>query len=226
MASVIRPIRAGRPVLGAGTLLAAVALVAACGAGTKAPAPAGPTGSSAPPMSASPTAPASPSASASAAATGGGASAPCAASALKATVLRLPGSATAGTEHFPIDFTNTSGASCVLFGYPGVSFVTSPGGSQIGPAAARYDVNAPVTVSLAPGATAYATLSMADPGVFSASVCHPVAAHWLRIYPPNQTAPLSVSFTATVCSALPAKLGPQLAIAVVQPGTGKSHPEA
>jgi hypothetical protein len=197
---VRRPIRAGRPVLGAGSLLAAVALVAACGAGTRTPAPDGPAGS--------------------------GASVPCATSALKATVLRLPGSTTAGTEHFPIDFTNTSGASCVMFGYPGVSFMTGPGGTQIGPAAARYAVNAPVTVSLAPGGSAYATLSMADPGVFSASVCHPVTARWLRVYPPNQTAALFVPFTATVCSALPARLGPQLAIAVVRPGTGRTHPEA
>jgi Protein of unknown function (DUF4232) len=87
-------------------------------------------------------------------------------------------------------------------------------------------VNSPAAVTLAPGATAYATLSMVDPGTFSVSACRPVTAHWLRVYPPNQTAAISVAFTAAVCTALPAKLGPQLAIAVVQPGSGRNHPEA
>jgi Protein of unknown function (DUF4232) len=222
---VIRPIRAGRPMLAAAGLLAA-AVVTACGAGTQgAAAPAGsprPSGSPAPSPSSAPPATASPAVSA---AGPGGASAPCATSGLKATVLRLPGSATAGTEHFPIDFTNVSGASCVLFGYPGVSFVTRPGGSQIGPAAARSDVNSPASVSLAPGGTAYATLSMTDPGTFSASACRPVTARWLRVYPPNQTAAMTIAFNATVCTALPAGLGPQLAIAVIEPGNGRSHPE-
>ena len=220
------PIRAGRPVLGAASLLAAAALVTACGAGTQTAAAPAATASSTPssPPSSSPSSAAAPPSPSAAAA--GGASTPCATSGLKATVLHLPGSATAGTEHFPIDLTNVSGASCVLFGYPGASFVSAPGGSQIGPAAARLAVNRPAAVTLAPGATAYATLSMVDPGTFSASACRPVTAHWLRVYPPNQTAAMSVAFNATVCTALPARLGPQLAVAVVEPGSGKSHPEA
>jgi hypothetical protein len=222
---VTGPIRARRPVLGAALLLAAAAMVTGCGAGTQSaaapPGTASPAGSSAPFPSSTAAGTASPPVSAAA----GGAPASCPTSGLKATVLRVPGSATAGTEHFPVDLTNVSGRSCVLFGYPGLSFVSGPGGSQIGPAAARSDVSSPAAVTLAPGATAYATLSMVDPGTFSVSACRPVTAHWLRVYPPNQTTALAVPFTATVCTGLPARLGPQLAVAVIQPGSGKVHPE-
>jgi hypothetical protein len=222
--------------LSAASLLSAAILVTACGSAAAPPsaapsatspsnaAPAGSPARSGSPAAASASAPQSPPP-ASGGAPGGGASAPCATSALKVTVLTVPGSATAGAEHFPVDFTNVSGQSCHLFGYPGVSFVTGPGGTQIGAAAARQPVNPPAEVTLAPGATAYATLSVEDPGVYSPSACHQVTAHWMRVYPPNQTAALTVPFTRAVCQSLPARLGPQLAVAVVQPGNGKSNPE-
>ncbi|HEX3922341.1 MAG TPA: DUF4232 domain-containing protein [Streptosporangiaceae bacterium] len=221
------PVHSIRLLVSAAALLSAAVLVTACGSAAS-PSSAG--GATSPAQSASPpaatTAPpaTTPSSAASAAATGG-APAACATSALKVTVLTVPGSGTAGTEHFPIDFTNVSRESCNLFGYPGVSFVTGPGGSQIGAAAARQPVNPPAEVVLAPGATAYATLSIEDPGVYSPSACHQVTAHWLRVYPPNQTASVTVGFSTAVCQSLPAGLGKQLAVAVVQPGNGKSHPE-
>jgi Protein of unknown function (DUF4232) len=224
---VTPPVHSIRLLVSAAALLSAAVLVTACGSAA-APSSAG--GDSSPAQSASPpaatTAPpaTTPSPAASAAATGGGPAA-CATSALKVTVLTVPGSGTAGTEHFPIDFTNVSRESCNLFGYPGVSFVTGPGGRQIGAAAARQPVNPPAEVVLAPGATAYATLSIEDPGAYSPSACHQVTAHWLRVYPPNQTAPVTVGFSTAVCQSLPASLGKQLAVAVVQPGNGKSHPE-
>jgi hypothetical protein len=224
---VTPPVHSIRLLVSAAALLSAAVLVTACGSAAS-PSSAG--GATSPAQSASPpaatTAPpaTTPSSAASAAATGG-APAACATSALKVTVLTVPGSGTAGTEHFPIDFTNVSRESCNLFGYPGVSFVTGPGGSQIGAAAARQPVNPPAEVVLAPGATAYATLSIEDPGVYSPSACHQVTAHWLRVYPPNQTASVTVGFSTAVCQSLPAGLGKQLAVAVVQPGNGKSHPE-
>jgi hypothetical protein len=222
---VTPPVHSIRLLVSAAALLSAAVLVTACGSAA-APSSAGGGGSpSQSPSSAATTAPpaATPSPAASAAA--GGAPPACATSALTVAAATVPGSGTAGTEHFAIDFTNVSGSSCNLFGYPGVSFVTAPGGSQIGAAAARQPVNPPATVVLAPGATAYATLSIEDPGVYSPSACHQVTAHWLRVYPPNQTASVTVGFTTAVCQSLPATLGKQLAIAVVAPGNGKSHPE-
>lgn len=221
------PVHSIRLLVSAAALLSAAVLVTACGSAA-APSSAGgaasPAQSAAPPAAttAPPAATPSPAGSAEASAV---VIAACATSALKVTVLTVPGSGTAGTEHFPIDFSNVSRASCNLFGYPGVSFVTGPGGSQIGAAAARQPVNPPAAVVLDPGATAYATLSIEDPGVYSPSACHQVTAHWLRVYPPNQTASVTVGFSTAVCRSLPASLGKQLAVAVVQPGNGKSHPE-
>jgi hypothetical protein len=42
-----------------------------------------------------------------------------------------------------------------------------------------------------------------------------VTAHWLRIYPPNQTSPLYASFTAQTCSAGKTTLS----VETVQPGS-------
>ena len=35
---------------------------------------------------------------------------------------------------------------------------------------------------------------------YPSSSCGLVTAHWLKIYPPNQTAPVYVSFSAQTCS--------------------------
>ena len=71
---------------------------------------------------------------------------------------------------------------------------------------------------LAPGATAYATLSIEDPGVYSPSACHQVTAHWLRIYPPDQFSSLYTSFTTPVCSAKITGGSTPLMILPVRPG--------
>jgi hypothetical protein len=135
------------------------------------------------------------------------------------TVNRTKGSGAAGTSYVPIDFTNISGHSCAMYGFPGVSFVTGPGGGQIGSAASRQTTFGSQTVTLASGGTAHAWLGIADAGNFPPSSCHPVTAHWLKIYPPNQFAALYAKFTSLVCSkqitggstpltVMPVRLGP------------------
>jgi hypothetical protein len=88
-----------------------------------------------------------------------------------------------------------------LFGFPGVSFVTSPNGSQIGDAATRQSDKPVQTVTLAPGGVAHATLQVVQALNFPAAKCQPVTAHFLKIYPPNQTAAVVLSFTAKACAA-------------------------
>ena len=83
-------------------------------------------------------------------------------------------------------------APCTLYGYPGVSFVTAPGGSQIGPAATRNPAVPRQLVTLAPGQTAHAELQVVDAENYPPADCGLVTAHWLKIYPPNQTAPVYV----------------------------------
>lgn len=97
-----------------------------------------------------------------------------------------------------IRFTNSSAASCTLYGYPGVSLVSA--NAQIGLAAKRV-ATVPVTlVTLAPGATARATLQVVDAGNYPPSTCGPVKAASLRVYPPNQTEPVFLPSTAEGCA--------------------------
>lgn len=146
----------------------------------------------------------------------------CASSALKARVIATRGGAAAGSIFYAIDFTNTSGAACTMFGFPGVSFVTGRGGSMLGKPASRNQAAAPVPVKLAPGAVAHSTLQVADAGNYSRSQCKPVTGHWLKIYPPNQFKAIYTRFTAQVCSAkLPQQVGSQLSVFVVGHGSGK-----
>ena len=139
---------------------------------------------------------------------------PCSTTALQANIGAANGAA--GSSYYPIVFTNVSGGTCTLFGYPGVSLVSGIGGSQIGGAASRNPTFAPQTVTLAPGGTVHATLQAADALIYSASSCQPVTAHWLRVYPPGQFTPLYVSFTTKTCTGqVPATT---LGIYVVRPG--------
>src|SRR5215831_11112762 len=89
--------------------------------------------------------------------TGTGSAGPgaCATSALHVSIGN--GNGAAGSVYYPIVFTNASGSACTLFGFPGVSFVTSPNGSQIGDAATRHSDKPVQTVTLAPGGVAHAT---------------------------------------------------------------------
>jgi hypothetical protein len=106
----------------------------------------------------------------------------------------------AGGADYVIDFTNQSGAACTMYGYPGVSLVTGPPYRQIGLAAQR-DNTAPVKlVTLIPGAMATAELQVVDAHNFTPQICRPVSATHLRVYPPNQTAPVYLASTSFGCA--------------------------
>jgi len=180
----------------AAALACSAALAAACGSASS-PA-AAPATTPAPSQSVNPGGPAvSVSPSATPAATG---PAPCATSALKVAVPAGNGNAAAGSSYYPVQFSNASATSCTLYGYPGVSFVTAPGGSQIGPAATRNPAFPRQLITLAPGQVAHAELQVVDAENYPPADCGLVTARWLKIYPPNQTAPAYVGFTARACS--------------------------
>lgn len=181
--------------------VAMVTLVGACASGANSPGASSSVNPGGPAKSVSPspasTSPASPSADSPSPAP---ATTQCATRDLAARVTTVRGGAAAGSTYVPIDFTNTSAHSCVMFGYPGVSWVTGMHGSQIGDAAARTTTYPPVTVTLPPSGAAHAWLQIANAGNFPSSTCHPVTAHWLRIYPPDQYSSLYARFTTQVCS--------------------------
>ncbi len=123
----------------------------------------------------------------------------------------------AGSTYLPIVFTNTGTTSCTLYGYPGVSLAGGSPSAQIGAAAARNPSPAPTTVTLAPGGSANAVLQVTVAGNYPATTCDPTAASTLVVYPPNQTASVSIPFSTTGCAAHGVDI---LHVSVVQTGTG------
>jgi len=109
------------------------------------------------------------------------------------------GSGVAGGVYYHLEFTNLSGHSCSLRGYPGVSAVNLAGHQQ-GSAASRNSVYPPTTVTLANDHSASAVLKITDVGVFSRSACDPTTAAGLRVYPPNRTAAKLVPFPFDACA--------------------------
>jgi hypothetical protein len=112
------------------------------------------------------------------------------------------GQGAAGTIYYKLKFTNLSGSTCTLFGYPGVSGIDL-GGTQLGSPAARVSA-APHTVTLTNGATAFARIGIVQAGIFPSAQCGPVTAAGLRVFPPNQTQSRKVPFPFAACS----KTGP------------------
>jgi hypothetical protein len=139
----------------------------------------------------------------------------CASSGLHVSLGAANGAA--GSIYYPIDFRNVSGAACSLYGYPGVSFVAAPGAGQLGGAAARNSTFGPSLVTLAPGAVAHASVQVVVAQSYPVSLCKPVTAHYLRVYPPGQVVPLYASLTAMTCTGdIPGRS--TLGIYVVRPG--------
>jgi Domain of unknown function (DUF4232) len=207
----------------------ASSLVAACG--TAAPGqPAAPTATVTETVTtAAPSAPASPSTvqssaaatppSSSATSGSAGGLAACSTTALRITVDDSQAQGGAGNSYYPLNFTNTSGSACEMYGFPGVSFAAAPtaAGQQIGAAALRSDAFTNAPVRLAPGQTAHAWLKVAVAANFPSATCQPVTAHWLRIYPPGETVAGYVSHTFSACSSASAVL---LTVLPVRAGQG------
>jgi len=178
-------------------LASSAAFVAACGTSSSGPAaPAKTVTVTQPPANSAQPTP-SPSSSGPATPSGPG---ECTTADLK--VARGQSNGAAGTIYYNIDFTNTSSSSCFLRGYPGVSLVSAGNGtgSQIGADAKRTAVTPSHLIVLAPGQTAHAALGVAEAGNFPASSCKPVTAHWLKVFPPDQTVAAYVPFTTMTCA--------------------------
>jgi hypothetical protein len=130
------------------------------------------------------------------------------------------GSGAAGTIYYPLEFTNLSGHTCSMYGFPGVSAI-SRGGQQLGSPAnweSGGSFGTPRTVTVAPGATVHALLAYHDVLAYTASVCRPVNTTFeLRVYPPDQHAAAPAFFDLEACShAGPVYLG----VGPIRPGVG------
>jgi hypothetical protein len=190
-------------------VLACAALAAGCSSSSSST-------SSAPSSAAASSAPAAPTtASASSSSTAAPGVAACATSALKVTQSAPNGYA--GGSYVTIGFTNTSSATCTLYGYPGVSLV-SASYTQLGLSAKRVSTVPVKVITLASGASASASVQIVDALNFPSTTCSPVKAAYLRIFPPNQTASVYLANTSQICS----KPVQTLMVTAVQAGSGGS----
>jgi hypothetical protein len=106
----------------------------------------------------------------------------------------------AGGVYEVIDFTNTSGTTCTLFGYPGVSLVSGPPYAQIGLAAKRQTTTPAKLITLAPGDVANALLQIVDALNFPTATCSPAAATDLQVFPPGQTVAVYLPNQSEACA--------------------------
>jgi hypothetical protein len=147
--------------------------------------------------------------------------APAGAAACSSSNLRISlgnGGAGAGTDFTVIDFTNSGGAPCTLYGFPGVS-LTNSSGAQIGAAATRNPSKASTLVTLAPGAKASAELGVANAGNYPAAACKPTTSAQMKVFPPNQTQAVEVAFTTMGCAVSSTH---QLSVTAVSAGAGQT----
>ena len=126
------------------------------------------------------------------------------------------GDGAAGTSRVNLLFTNKSAHKCMLYGYPGVSWVTGADGTQVNDPFSR-EKGTKKTVTLAPGGVAHAILQQHAAGNYDAAKCKPVTTRGFRVYPPDETASIFLSSPGTECSAKGVNLGQ---VFVIETGTG------
>ena len=106
-----------------------------------------------------------------------------------------------GTDTYFIYFTNASGKTCALRGYPVVTAVTGPDktAQQVGDGAQPVAAPPATIQVLRPGAKAQATLRFAHTGNFTAPQCHHVSALYLSIFPPGQDTAAYAGIDEQIC---------------------------
>lgn len=130
-----------------------------------------------------------------------------------------PTNGAAGHVYQALLFTNVSKQSCLMVGFPGVSYVTGGNGTQVG-APAQKDGTVGQRITLQPGQVASSIITMTDVGVFDPATCKPTPTRGLRVYPPDNTASLFIAQNGTGCAGNPPS--PQLRVQTIKPGAGNA----
>lgn len=120
-------------------------------------------------------------------------------------------------------FTNVGTRSCVIVGFPGVSYVAGDNGTQVGPAAVRDGKIGP-QVTLVPGAVASTVIHSVDAQVFDQNVCHPTRVRGFRVYAPDDRAAMFIPIVdGWGCAGTTPD--PQLSVVTTKPGLGNPDPQ-
>jgi hypothetical protein len=105
----------------------------------------------------------------------------------------------AGSFFYTLEFTNQSGHTCTLRGFPGVSAVNL-GDRQLGSPAAHDTTTKVKTITLRNDASATTTLRVVDVLNFPPSKCRPADAAGVRVFPPNEKASKTVPLPFKACT--------------------------
>lgn len=138
----------------------------------------------------------------------------------KAGSLRLSfgGSDAAMNQRYTVlRFTNKGNRSCVIVGFPGVSYVGGDDGRQIGAPAQRNGGIRP-QITLAPGQVASTVIHSVNGGVLPD--CQQADARGYRIYPPDDTASRYLPFPGGDLQVCANPSDPQLDVSSIKPGAG------
>lgn len=122
------------------------------------------------------------------------------------------GQGAAGSFYYELNFTNLSGSTCTMRGYP-KAFGVDLQGKRVGlDFAHEQGKQKLVTLRGGGSETATATLRVVDPGAFSPAECHPTKIAGVRVVPPGQSASKVVPFPSETCAQEPtesaASVGP------------------
>ncbi|MFC7449662.1 DUF4232 domain-containing protein [Rhodococcus daqingensis] len=127
----------------------------------------------------------------------------CAATELMLTAGQPEGAA--GSTMIPLVFTNIGGRTCLLDGFPGVSYVAQERGPEVGAPATRSGAGQG-RVELASNGKATAQVRAIQVANYPPEACEPTPVAGLRVFPPNAYASLFLPFPGTGC----AKTGPEI----------------
>ena len=103
-------------------------------------------------------------------------------------------------KHDAIILTNTSGTTCTIQGWPGVSLVGDGNGTQLGAAAALDRTTPHPTLAIQPGGKVQAPIDYTSAAVYPGSQCGVKQADGLRVYPPGSTASLFITAKWQACT--------------------------
>ncbi|TJZ75796.1 DUF4232 domain-containing protein [Rhodococcus oryzae] len=127
----------------------------------------------------------------------------CAATELMLTAGQVEGAA--GSTMIPLVFTNIGGRTCLLDGFPGVSYVAEEHGAEVGAPATRSGAGQG-PVELTSNGKATAQVRAIQVANYPPELCDPTPVAGLRVFPPNAYASLFLPMPGTGC----AKTGPEV----------------
>ncbi|MGA8747089.1 MAG: DUF4232 domain-containing protein [Solirubrobacterales bacterium] len=109
------------------------------------------------------------------------------------------GNGTAGSIYYRLEFTNLSGRTCTLSGFP-TAVAIGLNGRRLGQQAKLESAQKPGLVKLVAGGSAAAQLRIVEAGAIRAASCDPAMAAGLSVSPPGQSSSRSVPLPFEACA--------------------------